>query len=362
MLRAGSCGKPRPVYGVYRGSEDLVQVLSAEPESDPFRLIGRVNPTGPARGSRFTLEIDGQRLPFELEGGLPAPRNVIVLSGSDSIDLRRRGLVPEEGLGGKRVDVVGAGSLGSKIGVLLAEAGVGHLRVYDRDRLDTPNLSRHLCDQTDLGREKSLAVAERLSLRGVDALGVSLDVTAMPDHQLDVLLRRSDLIVATMDSPQAQFVVNEVAVRTRVPALFVGAYERACGGEIVAVRPGQGPCLFCAVGFRAGLAPGITLDERRRAYQSADANRLEAEPGLGLDIAYLASVVAAHALAVLDPEGSRADLLGGKGCFTLVHGPSRPRGTYADLFHAPLEAVRARVVRHDPCPVCGYRSPKGTAA
>ena len=239
-------------------------------------------------------------------------------------------------------------------GMLLAEAGVGHFRVYDRDRLDTPNLSRHLCDLTDLGREKSVAVAEKLSFRGVYALGVSLDLTSMPDDQLDVLLRGSDLIVATTDSPQVQFIINEVAVRNRIPAVFAGAYERACGGEVVVVRPNGGPCLFCSVGFRAGIAPGIQLEERRQAYQGAEQNRLDAEPGLGLDITYLASVAAAHVLAVLDPAGSRADLLGDGAVFSLLHGPSRPRGNLSDLFHAPLEFIHARVTRSEPCPVCGF--------
>ena len=355
ILRAASCGEPQPVYGICREAESLVQVLGTKPEPDRFRRVGWVNPAGPIKTCRFTLEIDGQRVAFELDGKFSTPDHIVVLSGSESLELRRRGLVPKDGLGDKRVDLIGAGSLGSKIGVLLAEAGVGHLRVYDRDRLDTPNLSRHLCDLTDLGREKSVAVADKLSLHGVDALGVSMDVTAVPDGHLDVLLRSSDLIVATMDSPQAQFMINEVAVRNRVSAVFAGAYERACGGEIVTVRPGGGPCLFCAIGFRAGLVPGITLDERHQAYQGADQNRLDAEPGLGLDISYLASIAAAHALAVLDPKGSRADLLASDG-FTLVHGPSRPRENFADLFRAPLEVVRARVIRDDPCPVCGFHS------
>ena len=55
ILRAGSCGKPQPVYGAYRASEGLVQVLNAKPEPDRFRRVGRVNPTGPAKGARITV-------------------------------------------------------------------------------------------------------------------------------------------------------------------------------------------------------------------------------------------------------------------------------------------------------------------
>jgi hypothetical protein len=101
----------------------------------------------------------------------------------------------------------------------------------------------------------------------------------------------------------------------------------------------------------------MSLHERRQAYQSADQNRLEAEPGLAVDITHLAAITAAHVLALLDPAGNRAALLK-HGGFTLLHGPSGPRSNYADLFQAPLEVVHARVVRDSPCPVCGFASVK----
>lgn len=302
------------------------------------------------------MAIDGREILVEVDALATSPDEILMLSGSESIIDRRRGLVPEGGLGKLRVDVFGAGSLGSGAGLLLGQAGVGHVRVYDKDRFDTPNLTRHICDMTDLGREKSVAVAERLSLHGVDAIGVTTDVTALSDHQLDALLKGSDLLLATMDSAHAQFVVNEAAIRNKIPAVFAGAFERACGGEVVVVRPGAGPCLLCAVGFRAGLAQDVHLKERRQAYQDADQNRLEAEPGLGADIGYIAAMAAAYCLAVLDPNGSRSALLDDGHAFALVHGGSRPRDEYADLFRAPFDLIHARVVRDTPCPVCGYQS------
>ncbi len=160
-------------------------------------------------------------------------------------------------------------------------------------------------------------------------------------------------MVATTDSPLVQFLINEAVVRLGKVGVFAGAYELARAGEVLVVRPGSGPCLYCATGFRAAAAPNANLHERRQAYQSADLDRLTAEPGLGIDISFLASVTAAHVLAVLDPDGIRAVLLE-HGGFTLVHGPSKPSGDHAALFRRPLDVLHATVVRDEPCPVCGF--------
>jgi hypothetical protein len=206
--------------------------------------------------------------------------------------------------------------------------------------------------EVGLGRSKAQALAERLRLRGVESSGRDCDVAKESPDSLRKLFRGASLIVSTVDVPSASFVLNELVVETGTPALFVGAYELAAAAEVIPVRPG-GPCLFCCVGFRAALAPNLSLQERRMAYQSADANRMVAQPGLAVDINFVASVAAAHALGMLDTEGGRADLLADDG-FTLIHGPSRPRGALAELFTMPLEMIRARVKPAEPCAVCGY--------
>jgi len=359
LERVASSGESRQVYGVYREAEDLIQALTDEADvCSGFRPVGYVtNEADAARGAGgIAITATGRSFRLELERDLPPPAEVEVLAGTEGIDERRKGLIAGGSLAAKSVVMVGAGSLGSAIALQLAQAGVGRITVLDFDRLDTPNLSRHACDLSDLGRSKALALAERLRLRGVQASGRECDVTEESPEALRDLFRSSSLIVSTVDVPSASFTVNELVVEAGTPALFAGAYEGAAGAEIIPVRP-AGPCLFCAVGFRAGLAPDLGPNERRRAYQSADAERMVAEPGLGIDINYIASVAAAHALAILDPDGSRADLLAGDG-FTLIHGPSRPHDGLAELFAKPLETIRARVTRDESCPVCGYCTKK----
>jgi molybdopterin/thiamine biosynthesis adenylyltransferase len=353
LLGAASEGTRRPLFGIFRPAEGLIQVLSQRPNpSPPFRRIGRISPTERVLGPRVTVAIDEIELELELEKDLPAPDAVQVSGRAADLDERRRGLLPERGLSQVEVHYIGAGSLGSNVALLLAQAGVGRHRFYDPETLDTSNLARHICGLTDLGRYKADAVAEHISLFGCDALGVTADVLKLDDRLLDLQLKYANVVVATTDSPAAQFVVNEAVVRLGKIGVFGGAHELARSGEILVVRPGHGPCLYCAAGFRAAAAPTASPHQRRQAYQAADSARLTAEPGLGLDIAFLASLTAAHVLAAVDPGGIRGALLD-RGGFTLVHGPSVPQADQAELFRRPLDVVHARVVRDEPCPVCG---------
>lgn len=327
-------------------------MLSAEPRF-PFTLVGTVNP----QGMEDVLEVACGEAPVRLAlaAGLPRPERVEVVDVTAALESRRTGLVPA-GLANKRLVFFGYGSLGANIALLLAQAGVMRFTLVDAGRLDASNLSRHPADLADLGRLKVLAGADLLSRRCAVVTPLCRDILRMPDEELDDLLGPADLAIATTDSLACQLVVNEACVRTGTPLLAGGAYELACGGEIIVTRPGVGPCLYCCIGFRSQLPPGLALQERRAVYQAADAaHRLDAEPGLGTDIMHLAAIAAMHALAVLDPEGSRRVLVPEGHAFTLVHSGSQPRGDLAQLFTCPFEYVQVRVHRPEPCPVCGWR-------
>jgi hypothetical protein len=140
-------------------------------------------------------------------------------------------------------------------------------------------------------------------------------------------------------------------LQRRSKAPFISALHRA-GGQPLAPKSKLATIGSLRIGIVSVFEPP-TYRDAQGPFESAAANRMVAEPGLGLDVTFIASVAAAHALAMLEPEGSRTDLLVSDG-FTLVHGPSRPRGSLAELFTKPLEMIRARVKRDEPCPVCSY--------
>lgn len=342
-------GDGSPVYGHVRESEDLVQVIDGAPAVGRSR-IGTARSTG-----------DGVRVPIDdgavvlcLDAGIPDPTVIEVASASKDMDSRRAATLKTRTLAKKRVALLGAGSVGSAIGSLLAQAGVGSIAVVDRDRLDASNIARHLCDRDDIGREKALAVADRLRSRYVEASSLAADIRDLTDTNLDALVSSADLTVASMDDVAAQLLVNEACVRTGTPGLFVGAYELAQSGEIVVLQPGTSPCLYCFVGFRSELAPTIGPTEHRGPYRDGSSGGLTAEPGLATDIVYLSSIAAAYAIAILDPRGSRKPLL--ERSFALVHGGNEPRGRAEQLFRMPFDVLFGTPDRSEPCPVCGWTS------
>ncbi len=338
--------------GIVRPAERLIQMLRTGARHNP-RLV----PLGtlheqPVRGS-LPLNRAGTSVHFVPEPSLPPIGQVEVVSLGD-LDGRRAGILGGSALASATVTVIGCGSLGSGVAVELAKAGVGRFILLDRSRLDVVNVSRHACGLSDVGRFKVDALADLIEGRGGMATPLVGDATA-DDALLEEGVRKADLVVAATDSPAAQFVTNETCVQQGRRAMFAQAYERAAAGEVFLFAPGRGPCLFCATAFRSGLAE-IAPSERRQTYQAADANQLPAEPGLGVDIAYLASVSASYALAVLDPSGSRSDLLAIDRPMVLIHAGSQPRGSHAELFRQPFEHLPARVSRSEPCPVCGWCS------
>lgn len=155
------------------------------------------------------------------------------------------GVGAQRALGAARVAVVGVGGLGSWAAELLARAGVGHLRLIDDDTVDVENLHRQsLYDQRDAdrGRPKVDAAA--------DCLGrINPDVELEPvRRRLDAagaeeLLASVDLILDGTDNFPTRFVLNDYAVRERIPWVFAGVV--AAEGQVMPVVPGRTACLRC---------------------------------------------------------------------------------------------------------------------
>jgi hypothetical protein len=347
LIRAASSGAPSVVYGHYRSGEGLVQILDAAAR-DGLEPVGVVRPLAAVSGARVRFDLDGSEVELALAESIPEPTETVLMYVTSELDSRRADLV--HGLDGKRVALFGAGSVGSAVGLQLAQAGVGTFDVVDDDTFEAANLSRHVCGPDDLGRFKATSVAERLAGCRVSASPIQRDIASFDEGDLDALVESSDLVVATTDSAAAQFFVNESCVRTRTPGVFVGCYERAVASEVILARPG-GACLFCAVGFRAHLGLGLMPTERPRVYQAADSEQLTAEPGLAVDIAYTSSIASAYSLAML---GCRPDLLDESTFMILIHAGHQPSGAREGLFRVPFEVVHARPTRSDPCPVCGW--------
>ena len=148
-------------------------------------------------------------------------------------------------LGSATVAIVGCGALGTFQASALARAGVGHLRVIDRDTVEWSNLQRQwLFDEPDATEQspKATAAARKLltinSSIAVEALAVDLNAANIED-----LLEGADLILDGTDNFETRFLINDFAVERGLPWIYgaaVGSY-----GLAFPVLPGHGPCLRC---------------------------------------------------------------------------------------------------------------------
>jgi adenylyltransferase/sulfurtransferase len=147
-----------------------------------------------------------------------------------------------------RVAVVGCGALGSFHASILARAGVGWLRLIDRDFVEESNLQRQiLFDEEDARLALPKAAAAERHLRRANSDVVVEGVVSDLNHEnAERLLSGVDVIVDGSDNFEARLLINDFAVSKATPWVYgacVGSY-----GLALAILPGEGPCLRCLFG------------------------------------------------------------------------------------------------------------------
>jgi molybdopterin/thiamine biosynthesis adenylyltransferase len=141
--------------------------------------------------------------------------------------------------------IVGCGAIGASTAQLLARAGVGRLRVIDRDFVEYSNLQRQaLFDENDARDSLPKAAAAERKLRQLNSeIAVEGVVADLTPQNVAELLDGFDLILDGTDNFEARFLVNDFALRACRPWIYaaaVGSY-----GLTFAIRPGETACLAC---------------------------------------------------------------------------------------------------------------------
>ena len=156
-----------------------------------------------------------------------------------------------------RVALVGCGALGTVQASLLVRAGVGTVRIIDRDFVEESNLQRQiLFDEEDVRSLLPKAVAAERKLRAANSLvNVEGLVEDVNPSSIGRLLEGFDLIVDATDNFDVRFLVNDFAVKNSIPWIYgacVGSY-----GLTFTILPGETACLRCVFENAppAGLSP-----------------------------------------------------------------------------------------------------------
>jgi molybdopterin/thiamine biosynthesis adenylyltransferase/rhodanese-related sulfurtransferase/molybdopterin converting factor small subunit len=202
-------------------------------------------------------------------GELPA------LSAEEIRQYSRHLIMPEVGMEGQRrlkaakVLAIGAGGLGSPVGLYLAAAGVGTLGLVDFDVVDWSNLHRQvLFSAADVGRPKLTAAIERL--RGINPyINLVPHETRLDSSNALELFAQYDIIVDGTDNFQTRYLVNDACVLSGKPNVYGSIFRFE--GQVAIFWGARGPCyrcLFpeppppglvpsCAEGGVLGVLPGI---------------------------------------------------------------------------------------------------------
>lgn len=141
--------------------------------------------------------------------------------------------------------LIGCGALGTVLANTLARAGVGHLRIIDRDFIELDNLQRQvLFDEHDIAANLPKAEAAARKLRKINStIEIEAVVADVNPANAEPLCRDCDLLLDGTDNFETRFLINDLAVKFDLPWVY-GACV-AAEGLVMPIIPGITPCLRC---------------------------------------------------------------------------------------------------------------------
>ena len=230
----------------------------------------------------------------------------------------------QQKLAAARVAIVGCGATGTALASLLARAGVGTLRIIDRDYVEASNLQRQsLFDEADAAESlpKAIAAARKIAAFNSEIV-VEPKVEDLIPGNIEVLLEGMSLILDGTDNFETRYLINDYAVDRSLPWIYCAAV--ASYAITLNVLPGQTACLAC-----------IFPDSPRGMVETCETSGI-----LNSAVNLVASIAATEALKIL---------VGGSEALTL-----RRTLLSFDLWtneHAEISAAKPRVG----CRACGAR-------
>jgi adenylyltransferase/sulfurtransferase len=225
--------------------------------------------------------------------------------------------------------IVGCGALGTALANLLVRAGLGKLRIVDRDFVEPSNLQRQtLFEESDAQEALPKAIAAERRLRTINSSvaieGIVADVSS---RNAEELLRGFPIILDGTDNFETRFLLNDVAIDLNVPWIYAAVV--ASYGVTLTVRPGVTACLACAI--ESGAENGS------RAPGAGSEDTCDTVGVLGAAAGVIASIEAAEAIKLLV---GKSESVGGR----LVS---------FDVWSGKFQSVR--VARNAECRACARR-------
>ena len=148
-------------------------------------------------------------------------------------------------LAASRIAIAGCGATGSAIASLLARAGVGSIRIIDRDYVEASNLQRQsLFDELDAAESLPKAIAAARKLASFNSeIAIIPEVADLTPSNIASLFHDAQLIINGSDNFETRYLINDFSVRNSVPWIYTGAVGSY--GVTLNILPGKTACLNC---------------------------------------------------------------------------------------------------------------------
>ena len=163
----------------------------------------------------------------------------------------RQILFPEIGRAGQekllnsRVLILGCGALGASHAEMLARAGVGKLRIVDRDFVEFTNLQRQtLFKESDAAERLPKAAAAKTRIGEINSeIEIEAVIKDVNNSNVESLIDGCDLVIDGTDNFQVRYLLNDACVKHSKTWIYGAAVSSY--GTTMTVIPGETPCLRC---------------------------------------------------------------------------------------------------------------------
>jgi len=218
------------------------------------------------------------------------------------------------------VAVIGCGGLGTHVADNLTRAGVGRLRLVDRDRAELSNLQRQLLfDEKDAAASLPKAEAAARKLRTINSqVQVEPLIAEVGQDNVERIVGDVDVVLDGSDNFDTRYLINDACVKLGIPWVYGGAV--ASYGMSMTILPHQTACLRCVFPRKPPQETMVTC---------------ETAGILASTVAVVAAIQCSEALKILLNRGHRNE--------GLIH---------IDLWENTFEAFSVQEP-NEKCPACG---------
>jgi adenylyltransferase/sulfurtransferase len=161
---------------------------------------------------------------------------------------------------GSRALIVGCGALGTAQAESLSRAGVGKLRIADRDFVETSNLQRQtMFTERDACDRIPKAIAAANHIREINTeIQIEPEIVDVNHSNIERFIKDCDVVLDGTDNFATRYLINDACVKHQINWIYgaaVGSY-----GVTMTIRPHQTPCLRCVFAEAPPAASAPTCD------------------------------------------------------------------------------------------------------